>query len=333
MDAKKLPERPRLERYRRLAKDLLAARRSEDRSTRFTLSDARLQIARSYGFESWAKFQKHIEAAARKSSAVAQFESAADAVIRRHGRAGTPAAPQPGVGSRPLHARPSGHPAALRCRQRRRSSHAPARCRRRSRRVRATALDLVASSIHPERAGVEIALMETLLGADASIDGLPGGSNPLNTALSNGRGARLDTEGAAGVGRVDVLRSLIDGATAAQTNAGFMWACEYGRTNAVEFLLDRGLDVPTTGPPHGQTGLHWAAYGGHVDIVKLLLDRRDTRGLGAPRPRRSARGPARSPSRGRRAAAGRRRRAPYAPNCANVRKWPAGSLTPNSLAP
>ena len=26
--------------------------------------------------------------------------------------------------------------------------------------------------------------------------------------------------------------------------------------------------------PHRATGLHWAAYGGHGDIVKLLLDRK-----------------------------------------------------------
>src|SRR5271166_5820249 len=119
MDARKLPARPRPDRYRKLAKDLLAAYRSgdaaamrrirahyqierpltrdemraeierrlarvtkaADRGARLTLADARLLIARSYAFESWAKFQKHIAAVARRSSAVAKFEAAADAVI------------------------------------------------------------------------------------------------------------------------------------------------------------------------------------------------------------------------------------------------------------
>jgi hypothetical protein len=40
MHLKKPPARPRLERYRKLAKDLLAAHRSEDPGARFTLSDA-----------------------------------------------------------------------------------------------------------------------------------------------------------------------------------------------------------------------------------------------------------------------------------------------------
>jgi ankyrin repeat protein len=56
----------------------------------------------------------------------------------------------------------------------------------------------------------------------------------------------------------------------AQITAGFMGACEDGRSGAVEFPLDRGVDVAAIGPPHGQTGIHSAARGGHVDIVKLL---------------------------------------------------------------
>ena len=302
MDAQKLPARPRPERYRKLAKDLLAARRSEDPSARFTLSDARLQIARSYGFESWAKFQKHVEAAASKSSAVSQFESAAGAIVsgdlaalarllrrnpelvrarstRVHRATLLHYVAANGVEDYRQKTPPNAVAVARLLLEAGAEVDAENYCYRGG----STALCLVATSVHPERAGVQIALMETLLGAGAAIDGLPGGSHPLNAALGNGRGeaaeflanrgARLDAEGAAGVGCVDVLRSLIDGATAAQMTAGFLWACEYGRIGAVEFLLERGLDVATAGPPHGQTGLHWAAHGGHVDTVKLLLDR------------------------------------------------------------
>ena len=58
-------------------------------------------------------------------------------------------------------------------------------------------------------------------------------------------------------------------ATTAQMKSGFNWACEYGRTSVVDFLLRRGIDAGER--HHGGTGLHWAAYGGHRDIAKLLL--------------------------------------------------------------
>src|SRR5262249_35818779 len=91
-------------------------------------------------------------------------------------------------------------------------------------------------------------------------------------------GARLDLEGAAGVGRLDVVKSFFnnDGslkstATQQQLKDGFAWACEFGRTSVVEFLLQKSIDVDTKLKHDGQTGLHWAAAGGHVDTVKLLL--------------------------------------------------------------
>src|SRR5262249_18594451 len=96
------------------------------------------------------------------------------------------------------------------------------------------------------------------------------------------RGAQLDLEGAAGVGRLDVVKSFFneDGslkpsATDQQLKDGFTWACEFGRTSVVEFLLDNGVGrvrLDARLKHDGQTGLHWAAYGGHADIVRLLLE-------------------------------------------------------------
>jgi ankyrin repeat protein len=111
----------------------------------------------------------------------------------------------------------------------------------------------------------------------------------LLAALHNGRpeaaeflakrGARLDLEGAAGTGRLDVVKDFFkkDGhlkanATRAQLESGFMWACAYGRTRVVAFLLEMGVRIEAQ--PHGETGLHQAAYGGHAGIVKLLLERK-----------------------------------------------------------
>jgi hypothetical protein len=81
------------------------------------------------------------------------------------------------------------------------------------------------------------------------------------------------------VGRLDVVKTFFkeDGnlkksATQRQVECGFMWACEYGRTDVVDFLLQKGLKVDVM--PHGETGLHWAAFTGRVDIVKRLLERK-----------------------------------------------------------
>ena len=157
-----------------------------------------------------------------------------------------------------------------------------------------TTLGLAATSIHPLRAGVQNALIDLLLkhGADINCSGGAGRNvSIVNGCLANGRGeaaehlagcgATLDLESASGVGRLDLVSAFFaaDGtleptATVAQMRDGFCWACQFGRTDVAEFLLDRGLDVAATFPRHhGQTGLHWAACGGHPSTVKLLLNR------------------------------------------------------------
>ena len=154
-----------------------------------------------------------------------------------------------------------------------------------------TTLMLTATSGHPEKAGVQLALMELLIERGAVIEG-PEGRGAVNTCLYNGRGeaavflagcgARLDLEAAAGVGRLDIVEGFFnaDGrlkptATQEQVRDAFAWACQFGQTHIVRFLLEHGVNVGIQPlRHHGQTGLHWAALRGEAATVRLLLERK-----------------------------------------------------------
>jgi ankyrin repeat protein len=152
---------------------------------------------------------------------------------------------------------------------------------------RSTTLMLAATSGHPERAGMQLALLELLLKRGAVID-LPGTASTVNMCLRNGRGpaadflagrgGQLDLEGAAGVGRLDVVSSWFapDGAlrppaTAQQLADGLAWACEFGRAEVARFLLQQGRRADTLLRPDGETALHYAALGGQPEVAMLLL--------------------------------------------------------------
>src|ERR1700683_5046157 len=112
--------------------------------------------------------------------------------------------------------------------------------------------------------------MELLIAHGAIIDG-PDGGSAVNSCLHNGRGqaaeylasrgARLDLEAAAGAGRLNIVKSFYnqDGslkppATHQQMQDGFAWACEFGRTSVVDFLLQRGMALEAKLKHDGQTG-------------------------------------------------------------------------------
>jgi ankyrin repeat protein len=279
----------------------------------YSTADARSIIVRSHDFESWDQFVSYAEALKHSQTPVAQFERAVDAIVigdadalerrldlnpdlirarstRRHH-------------STLLHYVGANGVEGFRQRTPHNAVLIAEMLLKAGAEVDAiadmygggaTPLGLVATSIHPKVAGVVHALIDLLLAHGARIDarGSGRGQALVNGCLANGRddaavflasrGAPLDLEGAAGVGRLDIVKSFFnpDGslketATMAQMKDGFTWACEYGRTDVVEYLLDRGIDVGELLPrPHGQTGLHWAAHGGHLDTVKTLLERR-----------------------------------------------------------
>lgn len=341
-DVVPLPAHPNLDQYKKQAKDLSKACKSRGREGvrewaersidkrgridaftefawnklsaggRCALGDAQFAIARAYGFSSWPKFARHIEAMERENTPVSAFETAANAIIE--GDLATV--------ERLLRADPS----LIRARSTREHratllhyvaangvenyrQKTPKNIVQITRTLldagadvdavadmyggNATTLGLAATSIHPLKAGVQNALIDLLLDRGAQMD-LPGGAGRtvsiINGCLANGRGeaaehlamrgATLDLESASGVGRLDVVKMHFDADGALKSNAtesqmrdGFAWACEFGKSDVVEFLLDRGMDIAAKLRNHGQTGLHWAAIGGHVDIAKLLLKR------------------------------------------------------------
>lgn len=156
-----------------------------------------------------------------------------------------------------------------------------------------TTLGLVATSVHPVNAGVQAELIDVLVKAGASLahavapDYTHG--RVVNACLANGRGegaqlvadrgAELDLEGAAGVGRLDVVKrffddrddqgGLVNGATHEQLQRGGIWASQYGHLDVVRFLLEKGLALQKSNSDG--TLLHNAALGGHPEIVRLLI--------------------------------------------------------------
>jgi ankyrin repeat protein len=276
-----------------------------------TLSAAQFVLARAHGFESWPKLAKHIAATTRANSPVNHFEQAADAIVS--GDAPT------------LEKLLRENPKLIRAHSTRQhhatllhyvSANGVESYRQRTPRnivkiaelllqsgaeVNAvadvyggsTTLGLAATSIHPEQAGVQDALLQLLLDHGATLDAAvaPDYARGLvvNACLANGRGhaaeflanrrARLDLEAAAGVGRLDLVKNFFHEtgalnahATQAQMERGFLWACEYGHNTVVEFLLQRGVPLLTQADT-GETGLHWAVIGGKLDTIKLLLAR------------------------------------------------------------
>ncbi len=291
----------------RIARQWQKLQKSNEDAGRCTLAGAQLLIARCLGFDSWPKFTKHVEALARANSPEAQFEAAADAIvggdIETLGRMLRQNPELVRTRSTREHRSTLLHYVSANgiedFRQKTPKNiveitrllldaGADVNAESEAYGGRSTTLGLAATSCHPEAAGVQIPLLDLLIERGAIIDG-PGAGSAVNGCLRNGRGeaaeylasrgARLDLEGAAGVGRLDVVRGFFDetgglkpAATRQQLICGFTWACEFGRNRVIEFFLDHGaaVDARLRG---GETGLHWAAYEGHADTVRLLLDR------------------------------------------------------------
>jgi len=348
-DALPLPRGPNLERYKKLAKDLVKACKADDENaivdwaekwvtmlakqcgvefrrplpvivSRWTgqvarfiqremnkhrVAEAQSIIARSHGFDTWARFSKHVNGLNEKGSAVARFEKAADAIIKgdiktlkrllRDDPRLVQARSTREHGATLLHYVSANGVEGYRQETPANIVEITELLLKGGAEVDAeadvygggsTTLGLVATSVHPFRAGVQNPLLQLLLDYGAEIDHKTAAGNRQSSvlgALANGRpeaaaylaerGARLNLEAAAGVGRLDVVKSFFKSKTRPskkRLQSTFVYACGGGHKDVVEFLLDNGVDLGDGGRG-GQTPLHWAAIFGQLEMVKLLL--------------------------------------------------------------
>jgi ankyrin repeat protein len=293
----------------KLERHWIALNHKTERRAACALTTAQFFLAREHGFTSWPRFARHVEDLTRAQSPVSAFEAAADAIVSGDAPA--------------LRRLLAGHPGLARERSTREhrstllhyvSANGVEDFRQKTPTniveiahllldagadVDAesdaygggcTALGLAATSAHPEKAGVQIALLQTLVDRGANLH-LPAGGNGhsiVHGCLANGQpaaarfladlGAPLGLESAAALGRLDVLRRYFDGdaqraePSRQQIESAFLYACGYGSIDAARFLLDRGVD-PGARDDEGQTALHWAAWSPQIDVTKLLLQR------------------------------------------------------------
>jgi ankyrin repeat protein len=275
----------------------------------YSKGDARAIVAREHHFDSWDQFAGFVEALSDRRSPVAQFEAAVDAVVT-----GDEATHERLIHGNPdlirarsirkhhsslLHYVGANGVEGFRQRTPKNAVKIAEILLNAGADVDARAdmyggsdtLGLVATSIHPVTARVQEELLAFLLARGASVGtakGVDAWSSLINGCHANGRekaaqflaerAPALDLEAAAGVGRVDVVKTfftpdgkLRENTTEQQMKDGFTWACEYGRTEVVAFLLQKGMAVAAKLRHHGQTGLHWAAYGAHPDMLRVLL--------------------------------------------------------------
>jgi len=309
-DVLPFPPRPNLEQYKKLARDLQHAStgsiaewasrwpgdaaRIEQHWREFgkspcTLTEAQFFLARQHGFASWSRFAEHVEALAEKSSGVSQFEAAADAIVSGDMQTlGALLSANPELvlqrsmrdhQSTLLHYvsangvedyRQKSPPNILEIARLLLDAGADVNAESDAYGGGSTALNLTATSVHPERAGVQIALMELLLDRGAKIR-----KGDVWSCLGNGRGeaaeflaskgAPLNSAEAAGVGRLDLVRANFD---ASKMTDALGWACQFSRHPVVEFLVEQKPSREAL-----DRGLHWAAYAGEPEIVKTLLAR------------------------------------------------------------
>lgn len=142
------------------------------------------------------------------------------------------------------------------------------------------ALALAATGSVPQECGVQQGLIELFCdyGADPQTElhaaALHGSLGAVETLLA--RGAKLDMPVAAALNRIDDVRRMLPAASTEDRHLTFAMAAQYGRIEMVRLLLDAGEDPNRYNPIHGHshsTPLHQVAGYGPMELVKLLVER------------------------------------------------------------
>jgi ankyrin repeat protein len=326
--ANTLPYRAKLEDYQREAEALFAALRSDNvagawrfkwqhprfrgksvtevKPAELDLSDARLVIAQEYAFKNWAALAEFTEAVSRDGP-VARFEAAVEAVVSgTTPELGTMLRENPDLirarSTRRHHATLLHYVAANGVEGQRQKT--PANAVQVARMLldagaevdaladmydnKCTTMSMLVSSSHPHKAGLQVALAETLIDCGAALDG-PGTNwqSAVMTALTFGyretaealarRGAKLDNIAVvAGLGRLQDTARLLPSADSRSKHVALALAAQHGHTEVVRVLLDAGEDPSRYNPDgfhsHG-TPLHHAVWCERTDVVRLLVER------------------------------------------------------------
>jgi len=264
----------------------------ELRSATVDREDARLALARFYGFRDWRELARWVVEVGRADSAVARFESAVEAVVNGDAVA--------------LRNLLLGHPDLVRARSTYVTPHDPPMHRAtllhyvaangvegwRQKTPKSavaiakmlldagaeadaladmyggecTTMSMLVSSAHPAAAGLQSALAETLIDGGASVARCGKGkwTAPLAVALAFGyadtartlvrRGAAVDSvDLAAGFGRLEDARRLLPAASALERHRAVALAAQHGHVDVLKLLLDAGED-PNRYNPEGNHG-------------------------------------------------------------------------------
>jgi ankyrin repeat protein len=283
-------------------------------AARLDLDDARLALARWYDFADWAALAGYAESVNAADSPVRAFEAAVEAVVngdqpclaallgqmpdlvRARSTRRTHFDP-------PLHAATLLHYVAANGVENQRQKTPPnaveiARTLLEAGAeadalagfygVECTTLSLLVSSSHPAAAGVQGALVETLLDYGAAIEGAGTDKwgTPLITALVFGcldaahtlvkRGANAASlPAAAGLGLEEEVRRALAGAGERELQWALALAALHGHAGVVRELLRAGADPDRYHPEKAHahaTPLHHAAWHGHAETVRALVE-------------------------------------------------------------
>ena len=152
-----------------------------------------------------------------------------------------------------------------------------------------TTMALLVSSTPPANAGVQVALVDVLVDYGAAVTPKGEGNwvSPIETPLVFGmhdaaqalvrRGAPVSTlAAAAGLGRLDDVKRMLPSASELDRHRALALAAQSGHAEITGLLIDAGEDPNRYNPPgtHSHSPpLHQAIAAGHLEVVKLLLEK------------------------------------------------------------